>query len=158
MMRKTRNSLPDKVRSDVSALLNARLADSLDLQHQAKQAHWNVRGPNFIAIHRLFDEVAELAEEASDLMAERILQLGGTAEGTIQVAAERTTLARYPLDLQAGRGHIEAVAVALSSFGARMREAIDSADKSGDKDTADIFTELSRGADKFLWFVESHLE
>jgi starvation-inducible DNA-binding protein len=155
-MYKTKNDIAEKTRERLIELLNARLADSVDLMHQAKQAHWNVKGPSFIALHKLFDEIVDSAEEYMDLIAERVVQLGGAAEGTIQTAAKRTTLKEYP-SLSAERDHVEALSSALAAYGKNARRAIDQSDELGDKDTADIFTEISRGADKYLWFVEAHL-
>jgi len=156
-MHKTKNSLPQETRSRVIRMLNARLADSIDLMHQAKQAHWNVRGPTFIALHKLFDEIVDAAEEYMDLIAERAVQLGGVAEGTIQIAVKQSALAEYPLGISAERDHVEALSSALAAYGATVRRTIDDADQLDDKDTADIFTEISRGADKYLWLVEAHL-
>ena len=156
-MYKTKNDIPEKTRTAAVALLNARLADAVDLMHQAKQAHWNVKGPGFIALHKLFDEVVDAAEDYMDLIAERIVQLGGTAEGTIQAAAKRSALQEYPLQISAERDHVEALSSALATFGKSARHAIDQSDELGDRDTADIFTEISRGVDKYLWFVEAHL-
>jgi starvation-inducible DNA-binding protein len=156
-MHKTKNDLPEKTRTEVIAILNAHLANSIDLMHQAKQAHWNVKGPSFIALHKLFDEIVDAAEEYMDLIAERIVQLGGTAEGTIQNAAKRSMLKEYPLSISAERDHVETLSSALASYGKSARHAIDHTDELGDKDTADIFTEISRGVDKYLWFVEAHL-
>lgn len=156
-MNKTKNDLPEKTRAAVVKILNVRLADSVDLMHQAKQAHWNVKGPAFIALHKLFDEIVDAAEEYMDLMAERVVQLGGTAEGTVRTAAQRSTLGEYPLQITAERDHAEALSSALAAFGKSVRQAIGKADELGDQDTADIFTEISRGTDKYLWFVEAHL-
>src|SRR5438128_28739 len=156
-MYKTKNDIPEKTRTATVALLNVQLANAIDLMHQAKQAHWNVKGPSFIALHTLFDEVVDAAEEYMDLLAERVVQLGGTAEGTIQVAATRTGLEAYPLTLLEERDHVEALSSALAVYGRGMRRAIEQTDELGDKDTADICTEISRGVDKYLWFVEAHL-
>jgi len=156
-MYQTKNDLPAHTRAEVIEILNARLADSIDLMHQAKQAHWNVKGPSFIALHKLFDEVVDAAEDAMDLLAERVVQLGGTAEGTIQVATTRTGLKAYPLTLAEEREHVEMLASALSAHGMSIRRAIEETDALGDKDTADICTEISRGVDKYLCFVEAHL-
>jgi starvation-inducible DNA-binding protein len=156
-MHKTKNEIPEKTREQTVELLNARLADSVDLMHQAKQAHWNVKGPSFIALHKLFDEIVDATEEYMDLVAERIVQLGGIAHGTIQSAARATTLKEYPPGISAERDHVEALSSALASYGKNVRHAIDQSDELGDKDTADIFTEISRGVDKYLWFVEAHL-
>src|SRR4029434_5539780 len=120
----TKNDLPAMTRADVIVILNARLADSIDLMHQAKQAHWNVKGPSFIALHTLFDAVVDAAEDSMDLLAERVVQLGGTAEGTIQMATTRTGLEAYPLTLLEERDHVEALASALAVYGRGMRRAL----------------------------------
>ncbi len=157
-MYKTKNDLPEKVRTQVAALLQERLADCTDLVTQAKQAHWNVKGPHFIALHELFDQVYEHAGEYADLIAERIIQLGGIAEGTVRVAAKRSRLPEYPLAIAEGKEHVEALSRALAYFGETVRKTIDQTDEIGDKGTADIFTEISRGVDKDLWFVEAHAQ
>jgi starvation-inducible DNA-binding protein len=156
-MHKTKNDLPEKIRTEAITILNANLANSIDLMHQAKQAHWNVKGPTFIALHKLFDEIVDAAEEYMDLIAERVVQLGGTAEGTIQNAVKRSMLKEYPLNISAERDHVETLSSTLASYGKSVRRAIDQSDELGDKDSADIFTEISRGVDKYLWFVEAHL-
>src|SRR6266571_6165257 len=156
-MYKTKNDLPEKTRTLAIGILNANLANSIDLMHQAKQAHWNVKGPSFIALHKLFDEIVDAAEEYMDLLAERVVQLGGTAEGTVQITVKRTKLREYPLSIAGERDHVEALSAALAAYGKSIRHAIDQTDELGDKDTADIFTEISRGVDKYLWLVEAHL-
>jgi len=155
-MYETENDLPKDARVELIGILNQRLADSIDLQMQLKQAPWNVKGPHFIGLHELFDQIDEAVEGYVDLIAERIVQLGGVAEGTARVAAERSRLEEYPLDIADGHLHVEAVAKALSTFGHEARKTIDEADELDDADTADIFTEISRGIDKWLWFVEAH--
>jgi starvation-inducible DNA-binding protein len=154
-MFKTKNDLPECVRSKAIELLNARLADAIDLQTQIKQAHWNVKGPNFIALHELFDKINEEVEDYVDDLAERAVQLGGVAEGTARMAAKRSSLSEYPANTLDGRGHVEALSSALAAFGKSVRKAIDDSD---DLDTVDLFTEISRGIDKWLWFVEAHLQ
>jgi starvation-inducible DNA-binding protein len=154
----TMNDLPEDVRGQVIELLNRRLADAIDLQTQSKQAHWNVKGPQFIALHKLFDEVNGAVAEYADLLAERVVQLGGIAEGTARVAGERSELPEYPLVISTGEEHVGALASALSGFGERVRRAIDETSDLGDVDSADICTEVSRGIDKWLWFVEAHAE
>jgi len=153
----TQNDLPEKARKKLIDLLQGRLADAIDLGLQAKQAHWNVKGPQFIALHELFDGVHTRIQPQMDDLAERIVQLGGTAHGTVQAARARTSLPEYPLDLAAGRAHVEALVASLAAYGKAVRAAIDDATKLGDADTADLFTEISRAADKDLWFVEAHL-
>jgi starvation-inducible DNA-binding protein len=154
----TQNDLPQQVRLSAIGLLNQQLADALDLDLQAKQAHWNVKGPNFIALHELFDEVEEELEEFADDIAERAVVLGGTAYGTVRVAAGQSRLPEYPLDIRSGREHVAALSSALAKFAASARAAIDSASTLGDADTADLFTEVSRGVDKLLWKVEAHAQ
>jgi len=153
----TRNDLPASTRTRVIELLNARLADAIDLGAQSKHAHWNVKGPNFIALHELFDKVAENAEEHIDTLAERVTALGGTAHGTIACVARASTLKAYPEDISEGLMHVDALSSALADFGAKARAAIDAAARLGDADTADLFTGVSRDIDKYLWFLEAHL-
>ena len=154
----TENDIPQKRRAELNLLMNQRLADAVDLQSQMKQAHWNVKGPSFIGLHKLFDEIDEAVEEYVDLIAERIVQLGGIAEGTARVAAERSRLEEYPLDIANSVDHVRAVSKALSTFGREVRNTISEADELDDADTADLFTEVSRGIDKWLWFVEAHIQ
>ena len=154
----TKNDLPQSNRAKLVDLLNARLADAIDLQTQCKQAHWNVKGSNFIALHKLFDEVNEAVEEYVDLIAERAVQLGGIADGTARVVAKRSTLPEYAAKEGDGRAHVEALSNVLSAFGKLVRAEIDRSNELADADTADLFTEVSRGVDKWLWFVEAHLQ
>ena len=155
-MRETRNDIPESTRSAVAKLLNARLADCVDLQTMCKQAHWNVRGPQFIALHKLFDKVNEAVSEYADLLAERVVQLGGMAEGTARVAAQRSTLTEYPLGATTGVEHVTALSGVLAQFGKKVRNGIEEVDDQDDAGSADILTEISRGVDKWLWFVEVH--
>ena len=155
-MYETENDISQNRRVEISALLNQRLADAVDLQTQMKQAHWNVKGPHFIGLHELFDKIDEAVEAYVDLIAERIVQLGGIAEGTARIEAGRSRLEEYPLAIADGSAHVEAVSKALSTFGHEARNSIDQADELGDADTSDLFTEVSRGIDKWLWFVEAH--
>ena len=152
----TKNDLPEKARVEVIGLLNQRLAEAIDLQTQCKQAHWNVKGPAFIALHKLFDDVNEDVEEYVDLIAERIVQLGGIAEGTVGAVEERSTLPDYPLALSNGGEHVAALSDALATFGRTMRIGIEEMNELEDAGSADTLTEISRGVDKWLWFVEAH--
>src|SRR5262249_40995075 len=156
-MYSTRNDLAETTRTKMIELLDTRLADASDLQTQLKQAHWNVKGPAFIALHELFDKVNEAAEDYWDDLAERVVQLGGIADGTARQVAQRSTLPESPA-VSAGHDRVEAVATALAAFGKLARAAIDQSDALQDRDTADLFTEISRGIDKWLWFVEAHLQ
>ena len=154
----TRNNLRESTRRTVIDLLNQQLADALDLGLEAKQAHWNVKGPHFIGLHELFDKVAEELEEFTDDIAERAVELGGVALGTIQIISKKSRLSAYPLDLTSGQKHVAALSSALAIFGTTTRAAIDAAAKAGDADTADLFTQVSRGVDKLLWMVEAHAQ
>lgn len=152
----TKNDLPEGARREVVALLNQRLADCIDLQTQSKQAHWNVKGASFIALHKLFDEINAAVAEYADLLAERVVQLGGIAEGTVGVVAERSTLVDYPIGLSTGAEHVAALSDALATFGRTVRVGIEEMNELEDAGSADILTEISRGVDKWLWFVEAH--
>jgi starvation-inducible DNA-binding protein len=157
-MHTTKIDLAEDKRSDLIDILNQRLADAADLKSQAKQAHWNVKGMHFIALHELFDKVAAAADEQTDLIAERITTLGGTAYGTVRQAAQKSSLAEYPLEITDGTAHVDALSSALADFGRKVRADIDHASDIGDQDTADLFTEISRETDKNLWFVEAHIQ
>jgi starvation-inducible DNA-binding protein len=154
----TKNTLPEKTRTQIVGLLQSHLSNAIDLKTQAKQAHWNVKGPDFISLHQLFDRVATDSDEYSDLIAERIVQLGGIAEGTLKIAAKRSTLPEYPLTIGSGHDHVGALARALATFGETIRGAISLASELSDQDTADILTQISRETDKHLWFVEAHAQ
>ena len=153
----TRIDVPGPARAKVVGLLNARLADAIDWSLQLKQAHWNVKGRNFIALHEMFDEMVSQAQDHADLIAERAVMLGGQACGTLQIVAAETTLKEYPVQANAALDHLTALADRLGKMGAQVRAAIEESDKLGDKDTADLFTEVSRGLDKQLWYLEAHL-
>ena len=155
---KTKNDLPEKARTKLTDLLNSHLSSAIDLEYQAKQAHWNVKGPQFIALHGLFDQVSTMATAAGDDLAERAVQLGGVARGTIRIAAKESALKEYALGATTGPEHIEALSRALAVFGAQVRGAIALSMELGDADTADLFTEISRNTDKHLWLVEAHAQ
>jgi len=157
-MHVSRIDLPEKTRETIASELNQLLADSADLTMQAKQAHWNVRGPNFIALHRLFDEVYEHAGEWTDGIAERLAALGALAHGTLQAAVKQTRLEPYPLEVMAERLHVTRLSQSLEKFGSYLRTSIERFTDMGDFGTADLCTQILRELDKDLWFVESHLE
>jgi starvation-inducible DNA-binding protein len=157
-MYKTKIDLSEKVRRNVVVILNDRLAEAIDLQSQVKQAHWNVKGPHFIALHELFDKISDVVLDQVDEIAERITSLGGTAEGTVAVASKRSKLKNYPLSITAGKDHLFYLSTQVAAFGKSVRAAIDDTDELGDKDTADLFTGISRDLDKYLWFLEAHLQ
>jgi starvation-inducible DNA-binding protein len=157
-MYKTKIDLSEKTRRNVIVILNDRLSDAIDLQSQVKQAHWNVKGPHFIALHELFDKISDAMLAQIDEIAERITSLGGTAEGTVAVAARRSKLKNYPLSITSGRDHLLYLSTQLSVWAKSVRGAIDASAELADADTADLFTQLSREVDKYLWFLEAHLQ
>ena len=152
----TKNDLARDTRVEVIALLNQRLAEAIDLQTQCKQAHWNVKGPSFIGLHKLFDEINESVEQYVDLIAERIVQLGGIAEGTIGAVEGRSSLVDYPLTISTGPEHVAALSDALAGFARAARMGIEEMQELNDADSADMLTDISRGVDQWLWFVEAH--
>lgn len=154
----TKNTLPEKIRIQTCGMLQLHLANSIDLTSQAKQAHWNVKGPDFISLHELFDKISADSLSYTDTIAERIVQLGGIAEGTIKATSKRSTLPDYPMTISSGHDHVQALAHSLAFFGETARKAIDHSNELMDSDTADIFTEISRNVDKYLWFVEAHIQ
>jgi starvation-inducible DNA-binding protein len=157
MSARERRPSPSGRRSDHRiALLNQLLADCIDLALQCKQAHWNVKGPHFIALHRLFDEIYDALMSYVDLIAERIVELGGIAEGIVAVVQQRSSLVQYSLTLPTTVEHVAALSNVLSSFGRSVRAGIDDMNDLSDAISADILTEVGRGTAQWLWFVEAH--
>lgn len=154
----TRNNLPTNARQVSIALLNARLVDGIDLALVTKQAHWNLKGLQFIGIHEMLDGFRSQQDEWNDTMAERITQLGGTALGRVQDVAKHSQLSAYPPDIYKVPDHLAALIDRYSVVANAVRKSIDEADEAGDADTADLFTEVSRGLDKQLWFLEAHVQ
>src|SRR5260221_11887048 len=154
-MPKKNTVLQEEQRAKLIELLNRRLADAIDLQLQSRQAYWNVKGPHFMALRELFDKVAEGVEEYANLIAEHIVQLGGKAEGPPHAVPGRSSLDRYWLSTAEGTGHIDALSTTLTDFGRHTRYASAQATELKDADTAAIFTEIARGIDKWIWFVET---
>jgi len=154
----TRIDLAAEVRGPMIALLNQQLADTFDLYSQTKQAHWNVKGAQFYALHALFDKLAEELEGYVDLIAERVTALGGQAQGTVRLSAANSQLVEFPPGVTDSLPTVEALAERYAALAACMRKAIEAAASQGDADTTDLFTEVSRGLDKALWFLEAHLQ
>lgn len=157
-MHPTRNDMAENARKGVAALLNARLADLIDLQLALKHAHWNVKGPHFIALHDLFDDLHGALTPHIDDMAERITALGGTAMGSLQGIEKATSLPPLPTDLFDGLKLLEALADRTAALGKSVRQGIAETTEMGDADAADLLTGLSRQLDKTLWFLEAHLQ
>ncbi len=154
----TPNDLDSQSRQKIVALLNQHLADTFDLYSQTKQAHWNVKGQNFFMLHELFDKLAGQLVDDIDMIAERATALGGIALGTARLSAAGSRLPEFPSDAMTGTQHLEALVMRYAALATTCRSAIDLATQLGDAGTADLFTELSRGLDKSLWFLESHLQ
>jgi starvation-inducible DNA-binding protein len=154
----TNIDIPEDSRDQLIDLLNQQLADTFDLKSQVKQAHWNVKGPQFIALHKLFDDLAENLEEHIDTIAERAVILGGQALGTARMAAAASRLPDYPTDMTDGLEHVACLVERYASVAATTRKAIDQADDLDDVDTADLFTTVSRDLDKYRWFLEAHIQ
>jgi starvation-inducible DNA-binding protein len=154
----TRNDLGRELREKVTSLLNQQLADTFDLYSQTKQAHWNVKGAQFFQLHELFDKLAEELTGYVDLIAERATALGTLAQGTVRMSAANSQLPECDLNVTDSLATVEALADRYAALASSTRRAIKSADSHGDVDTADLFTEISRGLDKALWFLEAHLQ
>jgi starvation-inducible DNA-binding protein len=155
---KTQNDLSANAKSVSIGILNARLADSIDLALLTKQAHWNIKGPQFIVLHEMIDGFRTELDDHVDTMAERVVQLGGTALGTTQMVAKATTLTPYPTDIHKIKDHLAALIDRYGKVANSVRKAIDDTDNAGDVDTSDLFTAYSRALDKQLWFLEAHLQ
>jgi starvation-inducible DNA-binding protein len=155
---KTKNDLPSNAKSTVIGLLNESLASVIDLSLVTKQAHWNLKGPQFIGVHELLDKFRALLDKHSDTIAERAVQLGGTALGSLQVVSSETKLKAYPTDIYTIQDHLGALIERYGDVANLVRKAIDEADEAGDATTADIFTAASRDLDKSLWFLEAHVQ
>src|SRR5260370_14000054 len=154
----TRNDLSADAKTVSIGVLNARLADAIDLALLTKQAHWNLKGPNFIALHEMIDGFRSEIDEHVDTTAERIVQLGGTALGTTQTVAGTTTLKPYPTDIYTSKEHLAALIERYGRVANKGRGAIDETAGSGDADTADLLTAVSRALDKGLWFLDAHVQ
>ncbi len=155
---KTKNDLPSNVKATVIGLLNEALASMIDLALLTKQAHWNLKGPQFIAVHELLDSFRKLIDNHTDIVAERAVQLGGTALGSLQSVSSTTKLKAYPTDIYKIHDHLAELIERYGDVANLVRKSIDEADEAGDANTADIFTAASRDLDKSLWFLEAHVQ
>jgi starvation-inducible DNA-binding protein len=156
-LRPSKNDLPSNAKSAVIDMLNARVADSIDLALATKQAHWNLKGMSFIGVHELLDKLRGAVDLYVDSMAERAVQLGGVALGTAQTVEKKTALPPYPTDIQSVKDHLTALVERYGQVANAVRANIDEADEAGDAGSSDLFTEVSRGLDEWLWMLEAHL-
>lgn len=154
----THNDLSISIRERVIELLQAHLADCLDLFTQMKQAQWNVKGPHFTGLHERFAKSASACERHCDLLAERITALGGRADGTARTAAARSTLTEFPLDTRDGLACVAAVAERLAVFTKTVRASMTSLVKSGDAASVALLTEIAREDDRHLGMLDAHLQ
>ncbi|MEX2587355.1 MAG: DNA starvation/stationary phase protection protein Dps [Actinomycetota bacterium] len=157
-MFETRIDIPKQKRTELVDLLNGRLADITDLISQTKQAHWNVKGSDFIQLHELYDEFFNELVPLADTIAERATTLGGEAHGTVRMAAAVSTLPEFPSDAYGSIESVEALADRYAVLARGLRTAADEAERLEDMDTNDLFIEVSRVVDKQLWFLEAHLQ
>ena len=155
---KNRVALPDDVKKKVVDAMNVTLAASLDMYSQAKYAHWNVKGVNFYQLHLVFDDVAKTIFKQIDAIAERITQLGGTANGTVRMSAASSPIPPYNVDALSGPDHVSALADSLGVYAKELREASEKVDEFGDGPTSDFYNQLIVDAEEELYFLESHLE
>ncbi|MHA7866881.1 MAG: DNA starvation/stationary phase protection protein Dps [Salipiger thiooxidans] len=148
--------LKENARKDMIALLNERLVDTIDLTNAVKQAHWNLKGVGFIGVHELLDDVAVHLRDGADMMAERVAMMGGMAQGTSKTVAEKSSLTAYPTDIVSVEDHVTELVKRFNEYSTNVRKAIEAADEAGDEDSADLFTEVSRTAEKDAWFIGSN--
>ncbi|MBR9837890.1 MAG: DNA starvation/stationary phase protection protein Dps [Rhodobacteraceae bacterium] len=148
--------LKENARKDMIALLNERLVDTIDLTNAVKQAHWNLKGVGFIGVHELLDNVAVHLRDGADMMAERVAMMGGMAQGTSKTVAEKSSLTAYPTDIVSVEDHVTELVKRFNEYSTNVRKAIEAADEAGDEDSADLFTEVSRAAEKDAWFIGSN--
>lgn len=154
----TRIDIPERTREQVITTLNQQLADMFDLYSQTKQAHWNVKGPEFFQLHNLFDKLAEEVLENIDALAERVTALGGVAMGTVHMAAQNSRLPEFPGRSVQSMSCVEVLAVRFASLAETTRSAIDIASEQQDETTANILQDISAALDKDLWLLEAHLQ
>lgn len=154
----SRNDLNDNAKKTSVEVLGGVLADSIDLYNMTRHAHWNVKGPQFLSLHELFEQFyTQLATDIDDV-AERLVTLGGTAMGVSQAIPGTTRLPPYPAEIRQGQEHLVQLLQRYGRVAKALREGIDATDEAGDADTADLLTGLSRNIDKAVWMMEATAE
>jgi starvation-inducible DNA-binding protein len=138
-------------------MLNQSLACTIDLRSQVKHAAWNVKGSTCMPLRALFATIAVELDTYTDLLTERIAVLGGVVRGTVRIAAIQSTLPEYPGDMVEGDAHVDALAERFAHYARVIRACIAHAADVEDADTANVYTDISRGIDKQLWLLEAHL-
>ena len=157
-MATSRNDVNDNAKKVSIQVLQANLTDAIDLYNSTRQAHWNVKGPSFHSLHELFETFYTTLAEDIDILAERLVQLGGTAMGTSQSVVSGTRIKAYPTDVRQGDQHVVELLERYGALAATVRAGIDQTDESGDSDTADILTGVSKNLDKAVWMLEATAE
>ncbi|MFX0545098.1 DNA starvation/stationary phase protection protein Dps [Roseovarius sp. S1116L3] len=156
MTEKFTDYLSDNAREASINHLNVALATGIQLQLAIKQAHWNIKGPSFIGIHELLDDVYDRMGEHVDTIAERCVILGGTADGTLEGVEKNGKLEPYPRDAVHQDVHIDELKKRMVQFTTLVHESLKEVGESGDEETADLFTGVSRGVSKDAWFIGAH--
>lgn len=150
------NTLPSNAKAASIEVLSALLVDGVDLALVTKQAHWNLRGPRFIALHEMIDGFRAEIDVHVDIMAERIVQLGAAAVATSQAVAESSHLTPYPTNITAENLHLAALLERFGAVATSVRAGVSLCADAGDANSADILTAYSRALDKTVWLLEAH--
>ena len=150
-------ALPEETKTQLIDALNAVLATTSDLRSQVKQAHWNIKGPQFVSRHELFDSLAARLHDHADAIAERAATLGGYAMGTVRQSAEHSKLPEYDLRAVDGKHHIRTLVDRYSDYNRLIRNAVGEAHDHNDPATEDLYTEILRQTELDMWFLESHV-
>jgi len=157
-MYRSPSHLPEDARAKVADALNARLADGLDLHSQIKVAHWNIKGPQFAALHPLFETFAVGLAEHNDAVAERAVTLGARAYGTVRHVAKASKLADYPQDTTRDLEHVKLLAERIEAYLDGVRASRTVGEAVGDTDTVDLLTGIITAFEKHAWFLRASLE
>ena len=150
--------LPEDARIKIAGALNARLADGLDLHSQIKVAHWNIKGPQFAALHPLFETFAVGLAMHNDAIAERAVTLGARAYGTARHVAKTSKIPDYPQETTRDMEHVQLLAQRIETYLEGARESRGIAEKLGDTDTVDLLTQVVTEFEKHAWFLRASLE